>query len=51
MVPRDRIDAVIAQLAHIKEIEDALEAEVKAGAADTSKIAEMLADGSAVMVG
>lgn len=50
VVPFDRIDMVIAQLAHIKVIEDALEAKVKAGQADTSKIADMLADGSAVMV-
>lgn len=50
VVPFARIDAVIIQLAHIREIEDALEARVKAGEADTSKIAAMLADGSAVLV-
>ena len=50
VVPHARIDAVISGLAHIKVIEDALEAKVKAGFADTSRIAAMLADGSAVMV-
>jgi 4-hydroxy-4-methyl-2-oxoglutarate aldolase len=50
VVPLARIDAVIAQLAHIKGIEEELDAKVKAGAADTSKIADMLADGTAVMV-
>jgi 4-hydroxy-4-methyl-2-oxoglutarate aldolase len=50
VVPFDRIDAVIAQVAHIKTLEDARAAAVKAGAADTQRIADMLADGSAVMV-
>ncbi|PUB19045.1 RraA family protein [Yoonia sediminilitoris] len=50
VVPFAQIDAVIAQLARIKEVEDALEAKVRAGAADTSAIAKMLEDGSAVIV-
>ena len=50
VVPHARIDAVIAQIAHIQQIEDALEAKVKAGYAEMPKIAEMLADGTAVMV-
>lgn len=50
VVPHARIDAVIAQLENIKKAEAAFEAKVKSGAADTSRIAEMLENGSAVMV-
>ena len=50
VVPFARIDAVIARMARIRDLEDAMEAKVRAGAADTSAIAAMLADGSAVMV-
>lgn len=50
VVPFARIDAVIAKVAHIKTLEDAKAAAVGAGAADTQRIADMLADGTAVMV-
>lgn len=48
VVPFARIDAVISQLEHIKEIEAALDARVKSGEADTTRIADMLSDGTAV---
>ena len=51
VVPFDRIDAVIAQLAHVRQAEQEMEAKVKAGFAEAGDIAQMLADGSAVMVG
>ncbi len=50
VVPFDKIDGVIAQLDHIKALEAQAEAKVKSGAADTSRIADMLKDGSAVIV-
>ena len=50
VVPFARIDAVIAKLAEIKILEDAQDARVKAGDTDTSTIAQMIADGSAVIV-
>jgi len=50
VVPFAQIDAVIAKLDQIKAAEAAAEAEVKAGVTDTSSIAAMLADGSAVIV-
>lgn len=50
VVPYDQIDAVIAQLDQIKLMEDATEARVKSGITDTSNIAAMLEDGSAVIV-
>jgi len=50
VVPFERIDATIAQLARVKAAEDALEEAVKAGGAQMSAIEQMLADGSAIMV-
>ena len=50
VVPFARIDAVIAQISRIKEVEDAFEAKVKSGTTDTSRIAEMLDNGSAVII-
>jgi 4-hydroxy-4-methyl-2-oxoglutarate aldolase len=50
VVPHAQIDAVIAALEAVKEAEITLEAKVKAGGADMPAIAQMLADGTAVMV-
>jgi 4-hydroxy-4-methyl-2-oxoglutarate aldolase len=50
VVPFARIDAVIAQLEAIKELEVTLEARVKSGFCEMPAIEAMLADGSAVMV-
>lgn len=50
VIPFDRIDEVIAQLPRIRELEDAEEQRVRDGIVNTSKIASMLEDGSAVLV-
>ncbi|SMX51137.1 RraA family protein [Actibacterium lipolyticum] len=50
VVPFNRIEAVIAQLANVQAAEDALEAKVKSGAADMPLVEQMLADGSAVII-
>lgn len=50
VVPFARIDAVIAQLETIRELEQSLEAKVKAGFCEMTAIKAMLEDGSAVMV-
>ena len=50
VVPFARIDAVIAQLQAIKDLEVTLEARVKSGFCEMPAIEAMLEDGSAVMV-
>ena len=50
VVPFDQIDHVIAQVAHVRGLEDALEAKVKAGFCQMKAIEDMIADGRAVMV-
>ncbi len=50
VVPFDQIDYVIAQVAHVRGLEDALEAKVKAGFCQMKAIEDMIADGRAVMV-
>ena len=50
VVPFARIDAVIAQLEHIKKIEMELEERVRSGEVDTTRIADMLLDGTAVLL-
>lgn len=50
VVPHARIDAVIAQLDHVRAAEAALEAKVAEGFCEQSVIVDMLADGRAVLV-
>lgn len=50
VVPHAEIDAVIAQIARVRELEDALEEKVKAGFCRMQPIEDMIADGSAVIV-
>ena len=50
VVPYAEIDAVIAQVAHVKSLEDALEAKVKSGFCRMEAIEQMIADGRAVVV-
>ncbi|WP_394689393.1 RraA family protein [Hoeflea sp.] len=50
VVPFARIDAVIAQLAAIQELETALDAKVQAGLREMPAIEAMLADGTAKLV-
>lgn len=50
VVPFARIDQVIARVAHVRELEDALEAKVKAGFCQMKAIEDMIADGRAVVV-
>lgn len=49
VVPFDQIDAVIAKVAHVAELEAALEAKVKDGFCQMAAIEEMIADGRAVV--
>ncbi|WP_417720903.1 RraA family protein [Salipiger sp.] len=44
VVPFERIDAVIARLAHVSELEHALDADVEKGFCDPLEITEMIAD-------
>ncbi len=50
VVPHADIDAVIAQVAQVRALEDALEKKVKAGFCRMEPIEEMIADGRAVIV-
>ena len=50
VVPFAKIDHVIAKLAEVKALEDALEAKVKSGFCTMAAIEEMLSDGRAVML-
>lgn len=50
VVPHADIDAVIAQVARVRALEDALEKKVKAGFCRMEPIEEMIADGRAVIV-
>lgn len=50
VVPFAIIDAVIAQLAAIQELEDTLDAKVQGGFCEMAKVQAMLEDGSAKMV-
>lgn len=50
VVPFDRIDHVIAQVAHVSALEAALEEKVKSGFCQMQAIEEMIADGRAVIV-
>lgn len=50
VVPFTKIDHVIAKLAEVKALEDALEAKVKSGFCTMAAIEEMLSDGRAVLV-
>jgi 4-hydroxy-4-methyl-2-oxoglutarate aldolase len=49
VVPFDQIDAVIAKVAHVTELEAALEAKVKDGFCQMAAIEDMIADGRAVV--
>ena len=50
IVPFDRINAVIANLAKVRAAEEALDAEVAAGLAVPDKVRAWLSDGTAVFV-
>ncbi len=50
VIPHAQIDAVVQKVAHVKELEEALEAKVAAGYCDMPAIEEMIADGRAVIV-
>ncbi|MGR3651428.1 MAG: hypothetical protein ACU0B5_06150 [Roseovarius sp.] len=50
VVPFARIDAVIAQLATIQELEDSLDAKVQGGLSEVPAIDDMLANGTANLV-
>lgn len=50
VVPFDQIDEVIAGVAHVRALEEALEAKVSDGFCQMDEIAQMIADGRAVVV-
>lgn len=50
VIPYDQIDHVIAQVAHVRALEDAHEAKVKNGFCQMAAIEAMIADGRAVIV-
>ena len=49
VVPHARIDSVIAKLDAVRAAETAMEAKVKSGFSEQSRILQMLNDGRAVM--
>ena len=51
VVPYGRIDAVIAAVAQVEELEEALEERIKSGFCEMTAIEEMIADGRAVIEG